>query len=93
MLKWASTSKQAKDIHKLMKVYVEEVQKCKVMLVNAKQLYKEKKNARALGVLAQGRKHDGPLSTDNAALLDSLSDEQVILELKYLKPPLPRNSK
>ena len=46
------------------------------MLVKVKQLYKEKKNARALGLLAQCRKHDGSLSTDNSALLDSLSGEQ-----------------
>ena len=62
---------------------MEKVPKCQVMLVKAKQLYQEK-STKALGLFAQCRKHGGPLKTDNAALLDSLSDEQVLLELKYL---------
>ena len=63
------------------------------MLVKTMQLYKEKKNARALGLLAQCRKHGGPLSTDNAALVDSLNDEQVLLERKYIKATIAADLK
>ena len=64
--------KQDNDVNKLKKDYMEKVPKCNLMLVKA--------SARALGLLAQCRKHGGPLLTDNAALLDTLIDEQVLLQ-------------
>lgn len=93
LFKWASTSKQAKEVNKLQKEYLDKVQSCKVMLVKAKQLFKEKKNLRALGLLAQCRQHGGPLSTDNSDLLHTLSDEEVILEVKYLKATIASDLK
>ena len=62
------------------------------MLVKAKQLYQEK-SASALALFAQCRKHGGPLSPYNAALLDSLSNEQVLLEMKYLKATIAADLK
>ena len=80
LFKWASTSKQAKEANRLQKEFLDKVQACKIMLVKTKQLFNEKKNARALGLLGQCREHGWPLDTDNRDLLDSLTDDQVVLE-------------
>ena len=53
----------------------------KVMLAKAKMLYKERKNTRALGLCAQCSQHGDPLSTAKSALLNSLTDREVVLEV------------
>ena len=53
--------------------------------VKSKQLFKEKKQLRALNLLSKCRKHGGPLSTDNITLLKDLTYEQVATEVSYLK--------
>ena len=43
------------------------------------------KRKSSLKLLAQCRKHNGPLSVDNLSLLDTLTEKEVLEEVKYLK--------
>ena len=63
------------------------------MLAKAKMLYKGRKSAKALGLLAQCRQHGGPLSTDNSDLLNRLTDKEVVLEVQYLKATIAKDLK
>ena len=63
------------------------------MLAKAEMLYKGRKNAKALGLLAQCRQHGSPLSTDNSDLLNRLTDKEVVLEVQYLKATIVKDLK
>ena len=73
--------------------YLQKVRASKLRMVKIKQLVKEKKNARALKLLAKCREHGGPLSTDNHDLLNSLTCEQIVTETSYLKATIAHDLK
>ena len=72
---------------------MQKVRASKLMILKAKRLLKEKKNARALNLLAKCREHGGPLSTDNHDLLNSLTYEQIVTETSYLKATIAHDLK
>ena len=85
MFQWAKSSAEAKMANDLQKEFLDQVKEVKVLAVKAKESMKKKKIARTLKTLEKVKKHGGPVTADCLSLLDSLSEEQIIAEVSFLK--------
>ena len=90
---WAKNSKQATLVNKLQQEYFEQVKATQNLALKAKERAKQKKVQRACKLLSHCRQHGGPISLDNIHLLDSLDEEQIILEATYLKATIAKEIK
>ena len=85
MFLWAKSSAEAKMANDLQKEFLDQVKEVKVLAVKAKESMKTKKIARTLKILEKIKKHGGPVTADSLNILDSLSEDQIIAEVSFLK--------
>ena len=90
---WAKNSKPATEVNKLQQEYFDKVKATQNLAFKAKEMAKQKKVQRACKLLSNCRQHGGPISLDNIYLLDSLDEEQIILEATYLKATIAKEIK
>ena len=83
--KWAKTSAEAKLANELQRQFLEQVKEVKMVAVKAKESVKFRKVARTMKILELVKQHGGPVTADCLQLLDTLTEEQIISEVKYLK--------
>ena len=82
--KWARNSQQAKAYKKLTSEFLDGVKTAQSLAFQHKKILKEKKAQRTLKLLDQCKVHGGPLTTTSLHLLDSLSLDQLLVEV-YLR--------
>ena len=85
MFQWAKSSAEAKMANDLQKEFLDQVKEVKVLAVKAKESMKTKKIARTLKILEKIKKHGGSVTPDSLNILDSLSEDQIIAEVSFLK--------
>ena len=83
--RWARNSKQAKEIKRMEKEFYDKVQAVSDLAIEAKKKKKQDKHIKTMKILEKCKAHGGPLTLSDINVLDTLSDEEVILEAKYLK--------
>ena len=90
---WAKNSEPAILVNELQQEYFDQVKATQNMAMKAKEMMKKKKVQRACKLLCKCRQHGGPISLDNMHLLNSLDEEQIILEATYLKATIAKEIK
>lgn len=83
--KWARNSKQAKAYKKLTSEFLDGVKAAQSLAFHHKKILKEKKAQRTLKLLDQCKIHGGPLTETSLHLLDSLTLDQLLVEVCYLR--------
>ena len=83
--KWARNSPQAKEIHKMEKVFLKRIESVGQLAVKAKEDSKRKATIKLQEALENCQKHKGPLIAKTLHRLDKLTDEQVKAEATFLK--------
>ena len=88
---WARGSVEAKKVIEMQKEWIEKVNSAKCLALVAKESKKKKKNERSLKLLEQCKEHNGPVTRNTADLLDSLTDRQLVTEVRYLRVTIAPN--
>ena len=83
--KWARNSEHAKVYKKLASEFLDGVKAAQSLAFHHKKILKEKKAQRTLKLLDKCKVHGGPLTKTSLHLLDSLSLDQLLLEVCYLR--------
>ena len=83
--KWAQTSAEAKLATDLQRQFLEQVREVKMVAVKAKESVKFRKFATTMKTLELVNQYWGPVTADCLQHLDTLTEEQIISEVKYLK--------
>ena len=76
---------------RLEKEFYEKVSAVSDEAMEAKRKKKEKKVTKTLDNLEECKKHNGPLTSKDIDRINELTDEQVLLEAKYLKKTISPN--
>jgi len=88
--KWARGSKQAKEVRRLENVFYEKVNAVSTVAMEAKKK-KESKIIKTIQNVEDCKAHGGPLTAKYIEKIDKLTDEQIMLEPKYLKKTIAPN--
>ena len=86
--KWARGSPQAKEVRRLEKEFYSNVNAVSDEAMEAKRRTKENKTMKTIKNLEDCKDHGGPLTDKDIDRIDKLTNEQIMLEAKYLKKPL-----
>ena len=88
---WARGSSQAKKVAVLQKEWIDKVNDAKALALVGKEAKKKKKNERSLLLLEKCKEHSGPVTLNTSDILDSLSEAQLVLEVRYLRATIAPN--
>ena len=88
---WARGSVEVKKVIEMQKEWIEKVNSAKCLALVAKESKKKKKNERSLKLLGQCKEHNGPVTQSTADLLDSLTERQLVTEVRYLRVTIAPN--
>ena len=88
---WARGSPQAKKVAQMQKEWIEKVSDAKSLALVGKEAKKKKKNERSLKLLEKCKEHNGPVTHSTTSMLDRLSAEQLVTEVRYLRVTIAPN--
>ena len=88
---WARGSKQAQKVAAMQKEWVDKVTDAKSLALVGKESKKKKKNERSLKLLDKCKEHNGPVTQNTTEILDVLSAQQLVTEVRYLRVTLAPN--
>ena len=89
--KWARGSKEAKAVKKMEAEFELKIRSVEELATEARKKKKTDLNKKVLELLAKCKEHKGPLSANDISRLDTLSEENVMTEAKYLKKTIAPN--
>ena len=89
--KWARSSKQAKKVREIGKIYYQAVQVIKSLSTAEKEKKKKAKRAKAMKHLEEIKSWRGPVSETSLESLDSLNEKQLLSEVRYLRATVAPN--
>ena len=89
--KWARGSPQAKEVRRLEKEFYSNVNAVSDEAMEAKRRTKENKTMKTIKNLEDCKDHGGPLTAKDIDRIDKLTNEQIMLEAKYLKKNVAPN--
>jgi hypothetical protein len=82
---WAKASAAAKSFMELQAEWLQNVKAAKELAVQTAKANKKKQTASFNRLLENLRKHGGPLTHKTVADLDSLTEQQVLLEIRFIR--------
>lgn len=82
---WARRSKEAKEAIELQQNLINLAEDVNKAAFAAKEAKKKKKIARSFSLLEECKRHGGPVTPESLALLDSLTQAQLLVETRYLR--------
>ena len=88
---WARGSPQAKKVLSMQKEWIEKVADAKCLALAGKESKKKKRNERSLKLLDKCKEQNGPVTMNTTELLDVLSDDQLVTEVRYLRVTIAPN--
>ena len=91
LFRWARNSTEAKQATQMEEEFLQKVKATKAMSQKSKEMVKQKRQSRALDLLSKCRSHGGPLSRDNMQLLESLTYDELVCEVSYLKATIAKD--
>ena len=91
LFRWARNSTEAKEAVKMGEEFLQKVKSTKALSQKSKELAKLKGQSRTLNLLTKCRSHGGPLSRDNMQLLESLTYDELVCGVSYLKATIAKD--
>ena len=88
---WARASSQDKKVALLQKEWIGKVNDAKTFALVGKDANKKKRNERSLLLLEKGKEHSGPVTMNTTAMLEGLSEPQLLLKVRYLRSTIAPN--
>lgn len=89
--KTARSSKEAKIVRDMKKEFIEKVKAAENLASKEKIRRKQKKTERCFKLLEQVKLHGGPISHADLDIIDKLTDEQLLSEIRYLRHTIAPN--
>ena len=89
--KWARSSKQAKKVREIGKSHYKAVEMVKSLSTVEREKNKKKKMAKAMKYLEEVRWHGGSVSESSLVSLDSITEDQLTSEVRYLRATIAPN--
>ena len=83
--KWARHSNEVKEVRKMEADFLETIKQAKHLALKKKEQLKKKKSEKLLEILRKCKSHSGPVTPDEINLLDNLSENELLLEISYLR--------
>ena len=82
---WARRSKEAREAMELQQNLINLAEDVNKAAFAAKEAKKKKKIARSFSLLEECKRHGGPVTPESLALLESLTQAQLLVETRYLR--------
>ena len=82
---WARRSKEAREAMELQQNLINLAEGVNKAAFAAKEAKKKKKIARSFSLLEECKRHGGPVTPESLALLESLTQAQLLVETRYLR--------
>lgn len=89
--KWARKSEEVKNVRKMEADFIATVKQSNRLALLQKEKLKKKKNQKKMNILEKCKSHGGPVTPSEMDLLDKLSEEELILEISYLRLTIAPN--